>query len=317
MCVMGKTAKNRNGRANAPTSRNAEGVKAEPIFYEDGASWRIVDLRPHGVDCVPLLAFGNFGAVRPGVAPHVHPGCIEACLCLKGDVRYEADGTVFPVLPGHVFISRPDEPHRRCDNPKGMTLYRLLFQLPPKGKGLLGLSPQESAWVAQKLLRSPLRLFHATKRLRAAFVHLFGLLDAPAEDRVPHRIEMRHAALELLLALAEAPYAPHMAKMGSSAKVKVIAQRIAAHPEADYPVAKLAAEAALSSFAFTEAFKRETGFTPHAYLIDRRVRMAHADLRARRGGIRIVAARWRFSSPQHMASAFRRVLGMTPGQAIR
>ena len=314
----GRARRRRNGQdARCPSrGRNGEDVKAEPIFYEDGADWRIVDLRPHGVDCMPLLALGNFGAVRPGAQPHVHPGCIEACLCLKGDVRYEADGTTYPVLPGHVFISRPDEPHRRCDNPKGMTLYRLLFRLPPKNGRILDLSPRESTFIAQSLMRTPLRLFHATKRLKAAFVRLFALLDAPPADPIRHRLEMRHAALELLLALVEAPYVPHVAKMGSGAKVKVLARRIAEHPEADYPVAKLAAEAALSSFAFTEAFKRETGFTPHAYLIDRRVRMAHADLKARRGGIRIVAARWRFSSPQHMAAAFRRVLGMTPGQAV-
>ena len=315
----GRARRRRNGQdARCPSrGRNGEDVKAEPIFYEDGADWRIVDLRPHGVDCMPLLALGNFGAVRPGAQPHVHPGCIEACLCLKGDVRYEADGTTYPVLPGHVFISRPVEPHRRCDNPKGMTLYRLLFRLPPKNGRLLDLSPRESTFIAQSLIRTPLRLFHATTRLKAAFVRLFALLDAPPADTTRHRLEMRHAALELLLALAEAPYVPHVAKVGSGAKVKAIARRIAEHPEADYPVAKLAAEAALSSFAFTEAFKCETGFTPHAYLIDRRVRMAHADLKARRGGIRIVAARWRFSSPQHMAAAFRRVLGMTPGQAIR
>ena len=198
-----------------------------------------------------------------------------------------------------------------------MTLYRLLFRLPTKGGRILGLSPRESAFVSQALLRTTMRLFHSTKRLRMAFVHLFALLDAPAADQNLHRIEMRHAALELLLALVEAPHAPHVAKMGSGAKVRAITQRIAEHPESDYPIAKLAAEAALSSFAFTEAFKRETGFTPHAYLIDRRVRMAQADLKARTGSIRIVAARWCFSSPQHMAAAFRRVLGITPGQAMR
>ena len=303
-----------NGRV---THGDGDVVRAEPIFYEDGKDWRIVDLRPHGVDCIPLLAFGNFGAVRPGVSPHIHPGCIEAGLCLRGDVRYEADGTVYPVLPGHVFISRPDEPHRRCDNPKGMTLYRLLFRLPPKGGRLLGLSPQESAYVARSLLRTPLRLFHGTARLRTAFVRLFAALDAPVTDRTVHRIEMRHAALELLLALVEAPHAPHPAKNRPRGRIKEIAARIDGHPEGDYPIAKLAAEAALCSFAFTEAFKRETGFTPHAYLVDRRVRRAYADLVAGRGSIRTVAARWRFSSPQHMATAFKRVLGMTPGQALR
>ena len=74
-------------------------VSAEPIFYEDGPDWRIVDLRPHGVDCIPLFAFGNFGAVRPGAELHVHPECIEVCMCMRGNVRYDADGMLYPVLP--------------------------------------------------------------------------------------------------------------------------------------------------------------------------------------------------------------------------
>lgn len=295
----------------------ASTVRAEPIFYEDGAAWRIVDLRPHGVDCMPLFAFGNFGAVRPGADLHVHPGCIEVCLCLKGNVRYEADGIVYPVLPGHVFISRPDEPHRRCDNPKGMMLYRLLFRLPSRNGGVLGLSPRESDYVAQTLLRLPTRLFHATARLRTAFVRLFAVFDAPGTNRMAHRLEMKNAALELLLALVEAPYAPHSVKGRPNARVKAIARRIAEHPEADYPVAALAAEAALSPFAFTEAFKRGTGLTPHAYQIDQRVRRAADDLAHRHVAIAVVAERWRFSSPQHMAAAFKRVLGKTPSQLLR
>ena len=284
----------------------------EPIFYEDGDDWRIVDLRPHGVDCVPLFAFGNFGAVRPGARLHVHSGCVEVCLCQKGNVRYEADGVVYPVLPGHVFISRPDEPHRRCDNPKGMVLYRILVSLPKKDRRILGLTPVESGCVAQALRKIPFRVFHATGRLRAAFARLFAVFDSNAADRTVHRLEMRNAALELLLALIEAPYAPHSAKGRPTAKVKEIVKRIAEHPENEYPVAALAAEAGISSFAFTEAFKRETGLTPHAYLVDQRVRRACDDLKARKGSIRSVSMKWRFSSPQHMAVAFRRVLGITP-----
>ena len=287
-------------------------IRDEPIFYEDGDDWRIVDLRPHGVDCIPLLAFGNFGAVRPGARLHVHSGCIEACLCLKGNVRYEADGMVYPVLPGHVFISRPDEPHRRCDNPKGMMLYRILFSLPKRGESILRLTTCESALIARELTKIPFRVFHATDRLRAAFMRLFAVFDADVADWTRHQLEMRNAALELLLALVEAPYAPHSAKGRPNAKVKEIARRIAEHPEMEYPVAALAAEAAISPFAFTEAFKRETGLTPHAYLVDQRVHRACDDLKACRGSIRSISIKWRFSSPQHMAVAFRRVLGITP-----
>ena len=287
-------------------------VKAEPIFYEDGKDWRIVDLRPHGVDCIPLFAFGNFGAVRPGAELHVHPGCVEVCLCMKGRVLYDADGTMYPMMTGHVFISRPDEPHRRCDNPKGMMLYRLLFRLPKRNGRILGLSAAESACIARSLLRAPFRLFHATDRLKAAFVKLFVMLDAPEHERTIHRMEMRNAALELLLALIEAPRAPHSAKWKPNAKVKAIAKRIADHPELDYPVEALAREAGISLFTFTESFKRMTGLTPHSYVLDQRVRHAKDELARHRCSVLSVAKKWRFSSPQHMAEAFRHILGYSP-----
>ena len=287
-------------------------VKAEPIFYEDGEDWRIVDLRPHGVDCIPLFAFGNFSAVRPGAELHVHPGCVEVCLCMKGRVLYDADGIMYPVMPGHMFISRPDEPHRRCDNPKGMMLYRLLFRLPPKGGHMLGLSRAESAHVAKAILGMPFRLFHATERLKAAFVRLFTMLDTPGHERTIHRMEMRNAALELLLALIEAPRAPHSTKWKPNAKVKAIAKRIADHPELDYPVAALAREAGMSLFTLTESFKRMTGMTPHSYILDQRVRHAKEDLVQHRCSVLSAAKKWRFSSAQHMAAAFRHILGHSP-----
>ena len=289
-------------------------VKVEPIFYEDGKDWRIVDLRPHGVDCIPLLAVGNFAAVRPGVEPHVHPGCIEVSLCMRGNVAYEADRIEYPVLPGHVFISRPDEPHRRRDNPKGMSLYRLLFRLPSANGRILGLSVRESAFISQTLLRLPTRLLHASTRLRKAFRRLMDRYDEP--DSPAHRLEMKSAALELLLALVEAPDSPHVSKGATAAKVRAIVQRIALDPSIAYPVASLAKEVGLSSFAFTEVFKRMTGLTPHAYLIDQRIRRAREDLL--RGGTSVahVATRWGFSSPQHFATAFRRVLGIMPSAVL-
>ena len=255
-------------------SMQSDEVPAEPIFYEDGVDWRIVDLRPYGVDCIPLLSFGHFRAVRPGVKPHVHPGCVEISLSIRGNVRYESQGVVYPVLPGHVFLSRPDEPHRRCDNPKGMALYRMLFSLPRKGCGILGLNARESAEISNAILYMPMRLFHATRRLRAAFDGLFSMLESSKARDAWHRIEMRHAALELLLAIVEAPGSPHSANGAAVAKVTALARRISENPERDYPLADICREAGLSRSVFTEAFKRATGLTPHAYLLDRRVRRA-------------------------------------------
>lgn len=296
---------------------SAAGWAAEPIFYEDGKDWRIVDLRPRGVDCIPLFAFGNFALVRPGAEMHVHPGCIEVSFCLKGLVRYETEERVFRVLPGHVFLSRPDEPHRRLENPKGMKLYRFLFALPKPGGRFLGLSRAESSALAGALSEQQARLFRATPRLVAAFARIFPLYDVapsggPASENVLRRLEMRVAALELMLALVEAPGTPHAANGSPNRKVREIAGHMEARPERDYPVRALAAEAGVSPFAFREMFKRLTGLPPHAWLVDLRVRRARADIARGAGTVSFVADRWGFSSPQHMATAFRRILGVSP-----
>ena len=47
-----------------------------------------------------------------------------------------------------------------------------------------------------------------------------------------------------------------------------------------------------------------------------RVRRAHEDLMAHKGSIRSVSMKWHFSSPQHMAVAFKRVLGITPSMVV-
>ena len=232
------------------------------LYYSATCGVRAVNLEDYGVPCVPLLSRNHFTNRMPSVEEHVHVGFVEILYCLGGNITYESMGKSYAFRPGKIFVSRPDEPHRRCDNPKGMMLYRLLFRLPPKGRCVLGLSAKESAFVAQALLSLPFRLFHATKRLRAAFVRLFAVFDSRETNRLVRRLEMRNAAQELLLALIEAPRAPHLAKGHPSAKAKEIARRIAEHPEADYPVAELAAESSLSSFALTEAFKRVLGITP-------------------------------------------------------
>ena len=131
------------------------------------------------------------------------------------------------------------------------------------------------------------------------------------------RLKMKSAALELLLSLAELPELPPSPRGRPNAKVKAIVKRMEEEPEKNYPVEELAAEAALSSVAFIDAFKRATGFTPHAYLIDVRIRRAREMLANSTISVAAVANRFRFSSPQHFATVFRRITGFSPTDCRR
>jgi len=291
---------------------SAKGIVADPNCYEDGAERRTLDLRPDGIACIPLLGLSNFQSVRIGTEEHVHPGCIEICLCLRGRLFFASQGSEYPFFPGTIFVSQPHEPHCVRNNPKGLRLMWILFSLPKDGATVLGLGRRESQWVVGQLRRFPVRLFPATERVKGAFERLFAFYDSERRGTVSRRLRLKAAVLELLLAIIDAPRASPTPKGKANPRVSAIVRRMRESPEAEYSIAQLAAEAALSAVAFTDAFKRTAGLPPHAFLLDQRVRAADRLLADAAVTVADAARRYRFTSPQHLASAFRQILGRPP-----
>ena len=96
---------------------------------------------------------------------------------------------------------------------------------------------------------------------------------------------------------------------GPIARVRaLLAER---HAE-DLTLAQLAAEAGLSPHHLIRAFRRETGHTPHAYLIDRRIDVARVRLRRGESPADVAAATG-FCDQAHLTRAFKARVGVTPG----
>ena len=161
----------------------------DPIVYIDGKERRTLDLRPDGVACIPVLGLSNFQTARTGTEEHVHPGCVEVSLCMRGNLMFEAQGESYPFLPGTVFVSQPTEPHRMRHNPKGLMLYRILFRIPGEGESVLGLPPDESRWLVRQMTHFPLRLFPATERVKTAFERLFKSYDTAGRRSAARRLK--------------------------------------------------------------------------------------------------------------------------------
>jgi AraC family transcriptional regulator len=79
----------------------------------------------------------------------------------------------------------------------------------------------------------------------------------------------------------------------------------------------LAQVAALSPFHFLRAFRRTTGFTPHAYVTARRMERALRLLLSTQHPIPEVAARLGYANPAHFRRAFRKAFGVAPGEIER
>jgi len=279
-----------------------------PIVYQDRPGRRVLDLRPYGVDCIPVLGLSDFHMVHPGTDYHIHPQDVEICLCVRGNLAFETAERTYPFLPGSLFVSTEHEPHRMRHNPKGLLVYRVLFRLPKPGKCILGLSRGETEWVVRSLLHLPKRLFKSTDRVKDAFASLFDIYD---NERLGAAcgVKLKTKVLDLLVGVIEAA---RLSPAKPPDRIADIMRTMREHPDRDYPVESLAAEASLSQSAFSETFKRAAGLPPHAYLVSCRISKARKMLTADTRSIKSISDLLRFNSPQHFSNVFKRIVGTTP-----
>jgi len=145
--------------------------------------------------------------------------------------------------------------------------------------------------------------------LATRFHHAFTELAAP----VPDRMAIEENVLRCLVHAFRHHGARRPPPDGRSPAIALARQRLDDAPELPASLADLAALSGMSRFQLVRGFARETGATPHAYLIQRRVRLARRHLAA---GLPLAEAALQagFADQSHMTRAFVRQLGLTPGR---
>lgn len=99
----------------------------------------------------------------------------------------------------------------------------------------------------------------------------------------------------------------------SSARMQHVREIVEAELDGDLGLIRLAAEAGVGEHAFSVAFTKAFGNTPHSYVIGRRIERAKHLLRSSDLPVVDVAAQTGFASQSHLASVFKRTVGLTPG----
>lgn len=92
-----------------------------------------------------------------------------------------------------------------------------------------------------------------------------------------------------------------------------LVEYIEAHLAGDLSLEAMAAEADVSVFYLSRAFKEALGQSPHQYVLTRRVERAKQLLRNTAEPIAEVALAVGFSSQSHLSAWFRRIVGVSPG----
>ena len=250
----------------------------------------------------PAVEYFQARRYRPDFRPHAHEslalGVIEDGVggnFWRGSREYSRAGQVVTI--------NPDDVHTGFSAGPSLLSYSMLY-LPDDVCGRYG------------GMRSGLRfasLSHSDGRIATLVRDLVAKLVDDAEPLVCSE------ALHLLLARAKrlepAKDSPPAAAPAAS-QVRRIADYLEDSLDRRITIAELAALTGWGNDYLIRSFRRATGFTPHAWLVDRRLRRARSEL-SRGTPLSEASLSSGFADQSHMTRMFRSAYGVSPARFAR
>jgi AraC-like DNA-binding protein len=249
---------------------------------------------------------GVVAATRRRFARHTHDqyglGIIES-----GAHRSLSGRGVVEAGAGEIITVNPNEVHDGAPIGDGPRRWRILY---------IDVPVVRDAWHRIEDRPSSTYEFTAPALRDGRSSGLLGELFRACADLSPEAAEAREQALLLLLARLRSEAKPDPVLRQIPVPVRDSIRRIDADPAAPVSLADLADACHLSRFQALRAFARATGFTPHAYLMQRRIDLVRGLLR--RGTPLVEAAlAGGFADQSHMTKVFVGKFGYTPGAYAR
>ncbi|MGB0696293.1 MAG: helix-turn-helix transcriptional regulator [Rhodospirillaceae bacterium] len=133
-------------------------------------------------------------------------------------------------------------------------------------------------------------------------------------DASPDPLALEQAALtleDILIDPLGEVTAPEARRM-TTQRWRLFTDRVEAELGSTLRLEALAAELGLSAAAFSRMVKAACGQSPHSYIMDRRIARARALILQGATSLADIAVQTGFSSQAHMATAFRKRLGLSP-----
>ena len=251
--------------------------------------------------------FDHFASAGP-LSAHVHDEAFEICLIKSGSVDWWVGDTIHEVRGGELFITRPAEVHggeHAVMNPCEVYWFHIRLR---RGEPAGGHSATQTDRIRRQLNRFSLRSFKASADTR----RLCEMLHAEHRRRDEHATVAARATLGMLLisVIRDHDAAVHARGRFSPAVMRAI-QFIEANTDEPFRIADVAEAVGLNVSHLHKRFATETGMGPAQWRLRESIRRAKAMLRDG-SGVLDVAMALQFSSSQYFATAFRRVVGLTP-----
>lgn len=281
----------------------------EPITEEYwwGENRQVLTPEQHHIPGVQVFGHSlNVRAVSP-LERHVHPGCLELVLLVRGNQSYTVDGRTYPLSGGNVFISFPGEEHSSGGEPQNVSeIYWIQLEL-AHTENFLHLDGEASGQLCRQLQSISQRVLYCGEELRRWFAESFW--NIASSDTV-HRAYGRSLLSCFLhgIALQERAAALELSDEIAAA-VTYIRQNLCE----EIMLESLAQCAGLSLSRFKVRFKQETGMTPREYINQLKIREAKRMLQ-KGESITRTAQELGFGSSQYFAVVFKKITLYTPSE---
>ena len=133
------------------------------------------------------------------------------------------------------------------------------------------------------------------------------------ERDIPDALAVEERLMSCLMLVSQRHRLNGSSSLHASPSIALAIQRLDDAPEIPITLAELARLTGVSRFQLLRGFAKEVGTTPHAYLIQRRARLARRHLSAGRSPAE-AALLSGFADQSHLTRAFKRQFGITPAR---
>jgi len=246
-----------------------------------------------GIEAMTLVSNHHFPR-------HSHDQFGIGIIASGGHRSWSGVGSVTAVV-GDVIMVNPGEMHDGSPLTEGARAWRMIYFDP----AVLAKQVEDEFSGAIEIVRPVARDRALARHFRRLFV---CLTSAHAEP-----LAMDERLLDSLMGMLRRHGRIRPATSNSSSCVAKAIRRLDSAADEPVSLADLAALSGVSRFQLLRSFAREVGITPHAYLIQRRVRVARRLLASGQTPAQ-AAVQAGFADQSHMTRAFLRLVGVTPGR---
>jgi AraC-like DNA-binding protein len=182
----------------------------------------------------------------------------------------------------------------------------------PRGWKMLFFEPELVCEALADEERNHTVTLQPTVRDRDQCIRFNGLFDAMTDPQ-PDGLHIEEYLVRTLAYAFQHHGSQHPLRLSALPSVDKVVKLIDSEPEKPLSLQAMAHMAGVSRFHFLRGFARLTGATPHAYIVQQRIRLARRLLTTGKE-VGQASAEAGFADQSHMTRAFVRQLGITPAR---